>query len=138
MNKYVIYTSITGGYDRLKQLSCVSPEFDYICFTDSLLDGKNNGIWEMRPIPSVTDDKQRLSRYPKMHPHILLPEYEYSVYVDAKLDIINPQLYNIIKENINRGVLLSGIRHEERVCVYDEFFAVFHLRKETDCGLLKK
>lgn len=137
MKKYVIYTALTGGYDNLIQLSCVSPEFDYICFTDSISE-KFNGIWEMRPIPNVTDDKQRLSRYPKMHPHILLPEYEYSVYIDARVDIISQGFYDIIEDKISKGIMLSGVRHPDRDCVYEEFFAVYHLRKETNLGLLKK
>ena len=138
MNKYVIYTSLTGGYDNLIQLSCVSAEFDYICFTDAVANETRNGIWTLRPIPKVVDDKQRLSRFPKMHPHVLLPEYEYSIYIDARVDIISPDFYEIIKEKINNGIILSGVRHPDRDCVYEEFFAVYHLRKESNIRLLKE
>lgn len=138
MNKYVIYTSLTGGYDNLIQLSCVSAEFDYICFTDAVANETRNGIWTLRPIPKVVDDKQRLSRFPKMHPHVLLPEYEYSIYIDASVDIINDDLYAIIKDKIDQGVILSGVQHPYRDCAYDEFFEVYKLRLERNLTVLKK
>lgn len=137
MNKYVIYTSLTGGYDNLIQLSCVSDEFDYICFTDAVSEQTQNGIWSLRPIPYNTSDKQRLSRYPKMHPHVLLPEYECSIYIDASIDIINHDLYKIIKEKIQNRVVLSGVKHPERDCAYDEYFAVYSHLKDTNFKLLK-
>ena len=138
MKKFVVYTALTGGYDHLIQLSCVSPEFDYICFTDAVLSEKYCGMWKMRRIPQVTFDKQRLSRFPKMHPHLLLRDYEYSVYIDASIDIINSELYHIIIDKIGAGVILSGVRHPHRDCVYEEFFAVYRTRKDTDLNHLKK
>ena len=138
MKRYVIYTVLTGGYDNLIQLTCVSQDFDYICFTDTISENSYNGIWNLRKIPSITDDKQRLSRFPKMHPHVLLSQYEYSVYIDASVDIINDELYNIFKEKINRGILLSGVKHPYRDCVYDEYFAVYRTKAETNLSLLKK
>ena len=138
MNKYVIYTSLTGGYDNLVQLTCVSDEFDYICFTDSDIEQSQKGIWTLRQIPKVVDDKQRLSRFPKMHPHVLLSEYEYSIYIDASVDIINKELYNIFKRKISEGVLLSGVKHPYRDCAYDEFYEVFKLRLVKNLPLLRK
>jgi hypothetical protein len=96
------------------------------------------GVWELRQIPDITDDKLRLSRYPKMHPHILLPEYDYSIYIDAKVNITNQKLYDVFNNKMQKGVILSGIKHPERHCVYEEFFSVYHLRKETNLKLLKK
>ena len=137
MNRIVIYTCRTGGYDNLLQPLVIDDSFDFICFTDQDAD-KRQGVWEFRNIPKVVDDTQKLSRYPKMFPHSLLAEYEYSVYIDANILIQNQSFYDYIKEGIKNGFVLAGIRHPFRQCTYDEFFAVFYSLKEINAKQLKE
>lgn len=46
--KGAVYTVITGIYDALKEPAYVSPEFDYICFTDNR--ELKYSIWDKRYI----------------------------------------------------------------------------------------
>ncbi len=137
MNKYVIYTALTGSYDSIMQPKVIAPDFDYICFTNNE-SISNAGVWEIKKIPPITDDLQRLSRFPKMHPHILLSMYEYSVYIDANVCIISEKFYDKIKEKIHNKTVLSGIKHPLRKCVYKEFYNVWKWRKEQNLKTMKK
>ena len=137
MNRKVIYTCITGGYDKLMQPLVVDESFDYICFTDILVN-KSDGVWQFREIPSMDIDSQKLSRYPKMHPHLLLQEYEYSIYVDANILIQQVSFYESINSCIESDIKLAGIKHPKMNCLYEEFFNVYKQRKELNIFELRK
>jgi len=124
-NAKVIYTSLVGGYDELRQPLAVSADFDYVCFSDSMPVGRN-GIWDIRPIPFKTRDKVLLSRYPKLLPHKVLPEYDYSVYMDANLQILDATFYDYINREIESGMLMAQVPHLERNCVYQELYLCWH------------
>ena len=74
----VVYTCLTGGYDSLKEHRYIDNDWDYVCFTDNkeLLAQKKCGIWEIRPLAYVGADNTRSSRYHKINPHKLFPDYE--------------------------------------------------------------
>ena len=117
MNRKVIYTCLTGGYDRLEQPAAIAPDWDYICFTDR--EGQD-GVWQLRKIPFDSPDPVIRSRYPKMLPHQVLPEYDYSVYLDANLCITGAEFYRIVDLCIVDGVDFAQVEHPKRDCVYEE------------------
>ena len=127
--KIVIYTVLTGAYDNLNQPRHVESGFSYICFTDTVQKQKI-GVWEMREIPNVSDDKKILSRYPKMHPHLLLDEFDYSVYIDANVIILDDTLYKCSLELISRHICLAGMKHQEVECAYVEGLRIYTIGKE--------
>ena len=92
MNRKVIFTCLTGGYDRLEQPAAVAPDWDYVCFTDT--DGQD-GVWRLRKIPVDSPDPVVRSRFPKILPDRVLPEYDYSVYMDANLCITGEEFYGL-------------------------------------------
>ncbi|MBQ9193661.1 MAG: DUF616 domain-containing protein [Bacteroidales bacterium] len=117
MNRKVIYTCLTGGYDRLEQPVAVAPDWDYVCFTDA--EGQD-GVWQLRKIPFESPDPVVRSRYPKILPHKVLPEYKYSVYMDANLCIMDAEFYCIADRLIVEAVSFAQVEHPERDCVYEE------------------
>jgi hypothetical protein len=120
MNKYVIYTSLTGGYDDLPQYEVIDSDFDYICFTNDYPDGSKQGIWQIRAIPFQCDDKTRLSRYVKLMPHKVFPDYEYSIWLDANVSIISNEIYDIIRKRIAARDKWAGVKHPLRDCLYED------------------
>ena len=114
----VIYTVLTGGYDDLRQPEEVCPGCDYICFSNSIPE-KQIGVWRIRPFDYHPDDLSRESRYPKLNPHLVLPEYEYSLYTDANIALRN-EVCEKIRELAGREVSLAMIPHPDRNCVYRE------------------
>ena len=112
--KRVIYTVLTGNYDQLAQPRAIDSTFDYVCFTDRA--GKE-GVWELREIPYQSDNQILRARYAKLHPHLLLPEYDLSVFMDANLCIVHPEFYDSVSACRDA---LSFLEHPERDCVYEE------------------
>lgn len=119
MNKKVIYTCVTGGYDHISQPKCVFDGFDYICFSDDFVE-KRMGVWEIRPIPFECNDMTRLSRFVKLNPHIVLSEYEYSLWMDSNLCILTEDLSHIIDSLIKKNVLMASVNHPKLDCIYDD------------------
>ena len=99
----VIYTTITGGIDKLREPEVVTPNASYICFTDD--SNVKSDIWQIRPMPvtKFNDDHVRRSKMIKILPHVFLPEYEISVWVDGNVSI---------KEDISHFVEMSLLKHD--------------------------
>lgn len=117
-NKKVVYTSLTKGYDNLKQPQTVHPDWDYICFSNDI-DNSRIGIWEVRKIPYENASGTRLTRYPKLNPHLVLPEYEYSLWADANLTLTE-EIMERADHLIDCGETLAMVPHSDRNCVYEE------------------
>lgn len=137
MMKKVIYTCITGEYDDLLQPLVIDTSFDYVCFTDHKTMDKN-GIWRIELLPDIQVNTIKASRYPKMNPHKLLEEYDYSVYIDANILIQQMSFYKSIDKCIENRLVLAGIKHPQMNCLYDEYFNVYKQRKETNLKQLYK
>lgn len=131
MKKAVIYTSLTGGYDNLPQYDILDSFFDYICFTNDYPDGEKVGQWEVRSIPIEINDKTRLSRYVKLMPHKVFPDYEYSIWFDANLEITDKKIYEIIKTHISAQKKWCGIKHPTLDCIYQDAKECLKLAKVT-------
>ena len=93
--KYVVYTALFGGYDVLPDItSNKSSLIDYVCFTDSdLCDAKG---WNVVKVDWGSEQltPAMMNRYFKLHPHVELSGYTFSLYVDANIKI-NSNLYNL-------------------------------------------
>ncbi len=82
--KGAVYTVITGGYDDLRDPAYVDPQWGYYCFTDNP-DNYRSDVWTLCKLDKmIKNDKVRSQRYAKTHPYELLPEYDYTIYVDGK------------------------------------------------------
>jgi len=128
----VVYTCITGGYDDLRDIAAydyIAPEWDYVCFTDdaALVAERRVGIWEVRPLAFSELDLGRNNRWHKLHPHVLFPDMEESVYVDANIDILSPALFDDI-DRIGGDFVLP--RHFGNQCIYAEFRDVLKFGKD--------
>lgn len=139
MNRIVIYTCIIGAYDDLLQPAVADPAFDFVCFV-----GKGEktadriGVWEIREFDCGLDDRRLVSRYPKMHPHLLLPEYGASVWVDGNVQLIDGTIYDAAREKLASGVLYSGVSHPARKGVYKETWACWRkVARLSFAGMVK-
>lgn len=122
MNKIVVYTCLVGGYDNLPQYEVLDSRFDYICFSNDFPPYSKQGQWEIRPIPYQCKDKTRLSRYPKLLPHIVLPEYEYSIWLDSNISVISPKFYVRIAELCKSNQIMASVMHPTHRCIYSDAY----------------
>jgi hypothetical protein len=112
----VVYTCITGGYDELLPPRKIEPDIDYICFTDQA--SLRIAGWEMRPIPRELGGYALANRFAKMHPHILFPEYEYSIYVDGNIEIVGD--LRSLSQSALKHSDIALYEHPFRDCIYLE------------------
>ena len=128
--KTVCYTCITGNYAQLYSHDYINYGWDYICFTDNknLLKKKQTGIWQIRPLVFNKLDNTKNNRWHKMHPHILFPDYEQSLYVDGNVNILTPYYSKLIAQT-KLNMLLP--EHYQNNCVYKELDYIVELNKET-------
>lgn len=135
--KSVVYTCLTGGYDTLKEHTYIDKDWDYVCFTDNeeLLAQRKQGVWEIRPLVYKNSDNTRNSRYHKINPHKLFPDYEQSVWCDGNVCICSPYLFRQIRRR--KKSLLVPV-HFVRDCIYEEFEEVARQGYETEDILQKQ
>lgn len=132
MNKFVVFTVLTGNYEEVQQPALTDSRFDYILFTNDV--PSSAGVWSVRPIPEVlTGDNKRLSRYPKTHPETLLAEYKASLYMDANIQIRDQWVYDRVVELYEKGVEFAGIKLvlTGRDCIYEHSFDICQWHVET-------
>ena len=129
-NKNVIYTCITNGYDGLIEPTYVSDNFDYVCFTDN--SELRSDIWDIRPLPKETEELSQLKkqRYVKLNPHLLLSEYDTSIWVDGNV-IVKGDLNNLLDRIIKDDCSIYVPTHPQRKCIYAETDIVVAMRKDT-------
>lgn len=129
MGKAVIYTVLIGNYDKFPQYKRVNSYFDYVCFSDQFKEGEIIGQWKIRNISNSNISKYRLTRLPKLLPHLFFPDYDYSVYIDANVLIESDDIYCKILENIDKGILWGGIQHPLFNCLYQDLYIGISLGK---------
>jgi hypothetical protein len=128
MTKKICYTAIIGDYDSLKDPEVITPDWQYLCFTDNA--NLVSNIWE---IVVVEKDKNvtpvKMARTIKACPYLYLPDHEYSVWVDASI-LIKCNLDDFIKHKI----LVSDIaimQHPERKTIDEEAIRCIELKKDN-------
>ena len=128
--KKIIYTALTGSYDNLCQPDVIDKSFDYICFSNDIKEDCI-GVWKIRRIPFDNNSKTRVSRYVKILPHRVLPDYDYSLYIDANILIKGNELYQRIDEAIKRDVLIAQVNHVVPYwdCIYEEILHAYRAQK---------
>ena len=116
--KRVVYTCLTGNYESMPAIQKYKDKQSrYICFTDNqlLIKLKILGEWEIYPLRYNKSDNVRNARWHKMHPHILFPEYNESLWIDANVDILTSKIF----DSINNKNLLIPV-HYCRNDIYKE------------------
>ena len=132
MNSRVIYTAIVGNIDALSQPRVTDPSYDYICFVrKGSASASSNGVWQIREIPADLPDNRMLARYAKLHPHILVKEYEWSLWMDGNLFVADGGFYRTLLDCIHSGGKLFSVRHPLSDCSYEEAYACIGADKES-------
>lgn len=129
-NKKVIYTCITGNYDSLIEPKFVTDDFDYICFTDN--NNIKSDVWQIKPLPKETDELSQVKkqRYVKINSHLVLGEYDLSIWVDGNV-IIKGDLNKLLKNTLKDDCSIYVPTHPQRKCIYAESEAVIAMKKDT-------
>lgn len=80
----VVYSCITGGYDEIKDPGFISDELDHVFLTDD--PSLKSDVWDVRLIPNPDNlSPGMLARRVKLFPWNYLSDYDYSVWIDGKI-----------------------------------------------------
>jgi len=125
-NRKVIYTAIFGDKDDLQPIE-KQKGFDYIVFTDNptlKLPG-----FKILLCPSFYEDPTRNAKYYKILSHIVLKEYDYSVWIDANIKMTVKDM-NVLLKNYLQNHDMAVHAHPERNCIYEEAKECIKLGKD--------
>lgn len=126
--KGVVYTVITGSYDKLNEPEYVDEDFDYICLTNN--PSLTSKVWKIQIIENPNNlDNVRLARNHKILCNKYLNQYDYSIYVDGKLQIMG-DLRKYIHTYSNGSAMLC-FPHFVRDCAYEEAIACVQAGKDN-------
>ncbi len=118
--KVAVYTSVFGNYDAIKEPLFRGNKCDYFAITDQ--DIPANSIWkklDCSNLPGFNDlDNYHKSKYCKLFPHKLFPNYDYSIWVDGNVQIV-ADLYPLIDKLANNHVM-GTFENPLHDCIYTE------------------
>lgn len=127
VGKGVVYSAVTGGYDGIKDPLYVDPEWDYILFTDD--PDIRSDVWRIKVIENPDGlDSVRLARRIKILGHRYLRDYDYSVWVDGKVQITG-DFREFILSNRGKQPMLC-FNHYIHDCIYSERNLCLALKKD--------
>ena len=131
--RIAVFTALFGGYDDIRDPLVHPDNIDYFIITDQQLDEES--CWRRLPadlIPADVEGDIARNRWVKMHPHLLFPNYDYSIYLDSNCWVVS-DLTPLIATLGSFPVAMFP--HKNRDCVYDEVEACLLQRKDRRSAL---
>lgn len=131
-DRIAVYTVMFGNYDNLKEPVVTPDNVDFYLITDDCNICKeskwtylNTSKWKRY---TSKLDAHLKNRWFKTHPHMLFPDYKYSLYIDASIKIITD-----VTEHINKIGKLGIAMHKHHMldCVYDELEVVRMYKRDS-------
>lgn len=135
--KKVIYCAITGSYDSILQPRVVAPGWDYVMFVEkgasavaeaSAQGVEKVGVWEIRHVDQDHGGSIATSRYYKLNPQAVLPEYDWWLWIDGNIEILDDTLYRCAEKAIESGGVYFGLPHPFRDDTADEILQIHRMR----------
>ena len=135
--KIAVYMAEFGEYDEIMEPVIRPDNIDYYLLTDRSVSENSTWKW-LDPSACIPGEYRKnpvlANRWCKMHPHVLFPQYRYSVYIDSNTLIVSD-----FTALINRmgDYPVSMFQHKNRDCVYDEIEACLIKKKAARKKLIK-
>ncbi len=114
----VVYTSVTNGYDNLKEQRDSAREgIKFIAFTDEPQESKT---WDIQPAWKEFTDPNRNAKIHKILSHKFFPDHAYSLWMDGSVRIQFPFGVERLAEIYLSDHDMAIFKHPERNCLYQE------------------
>jgi eps11P family protein len=129
-SRIAIYTAVYGGYDACFEPRVKPDNCDYFIFTDGVVNEKDSS-WRKKEVVFPGFDmlsNAQKNRFVKMHPHLLFPDYDYSIYIDGNIEVVT-DFTEFIQEFNEYGVKFHI--HFNRHCAYDEIDECIRQKKSS-------
>jgi len=126
--KKVIYTAIFGDYDVLLEPAYITPNWDYICFTDNK--EITSTTWKIIYLNLDLDlDNTRKARNVKVLYYNYVNEYDLNIWIDANIKI-NSNLDEFVNLTTINGDDAAFMMHPDRECIYQELNTCVKYKKD--------
>lgn len=124
--RLVVYSALFGNYDELFVPSReLAQGCDFVMFSDQ---PNIPPPWRRGPVAYAGPSNTLRSRFYKLLPHRLFPQYEWSLYLDANVDLtVNPN--ELLERYCSLGSDFFVFRHPKRVSIVEELAACIEGRK---------
>lgn len=123
--RVAVYSVLIGDYDNIKDPLCVSPNVDYLLFTNRDIKCR---VWRTITVSDERLTDLLLSRRIKMLPQEYLPEgYDFSIYIDANVVIWGD--ITMLLTKFNERCHFAVTAHSVRNTVKDELDELVRLGK---------
>ncbi len=122
--RIAVVTALAGYRDDLQDPEVRFDSADYIAFVDSP-EKHRSDVWDVRQLPTgwSLDEKyadRRHAKLPKILPDLVLPNHDFSVWVDANIELTTDPLELCRRFLIDPGADLAAFPHRDRDCSYAE------------------
>ncbi|MZI96127.1 DUF616 domain-containing protein [Vibrio sp. CAIM 722] len=103
--KKVVYTVLSGGYDKIHPVSFIDKDTDYIIISDE--DISIPVGWKLIIKPKM-DNSLIFNRYYKLNPHIVFKNHDISLYIDSNIEILSSltNLFEKMGKNDDKHIAL--------------------------------
>ena len=122
MLKRCVYTAFIGGYERLNEPEIArESSLPFICFTDD--PDLRSDFWQIQVVqPTFPMDPIRSQRDIKIRPHLYLPEFDQSLYIDntVRLSVVPEKLFDAFLGQATFALPTHSFREN----ILDEFVEV--------------
>jgi hypothetical protein len=125
----VVYTCLFGYSELFNDFEYQRDGIDFICFTDD--PELRSDFWKIELVPRRALDPARAAKKIKSLPHLYLPQYDHSLYVDNILRLKVPPARMFEEYLAPASSPLVCFRHPERDCVYAEAKVVLSVGFDT-------
>ena len=120
MSNNVVYTSIFGGYDEVREQTLPN-DWDWKCFSEE------NSL-------SIYEDNNRNAKRFKVLPHRYFQDYEYSIFIDGNMSVrgnINELVDKYLKDANVAFFSQSSNNLDSRNSAYEEAQTIFDLGEKN-------
>lgn len=134
--KIAIYTAIFGGKDIVRDpLGYEEDEnIDYFLISDD--ENLKSNCYNIIYKEPIYDDITKNARYYKVMGLEVFKNYDFVIWHDANLQIIQDKVLNIITYAHNKEI--AFFNHPDRNCIYDEAIKCIQLEKDYPFKILKQ
>ena len=134
--KTAIYTAVFGGKDQVREPKGYkeNEKIDYFLITDDR-ELKSNCYKVVFKKP-IYDDITKNARYYKIIGLEEFKNYDFIIWHDANLQIVQDEILNVLKFVDNKGI--AFFKHSDRNCIYDEAIKCIQLEKDYPFKILKQ
>ena len=106
--KVIVYTANIGHYDDYHNIYIKDPNVEYYYFTD-----EHAAIcgWKNKTIIKPHEDNTKSARYFKCNPHLVLPEHDISIWIDARFKVKSKNVMKFLNSNFKKKDKIACFWH---------------------------